>query len=154
MALLQAYQADLLKDLNMGHSLSPEAVAELYQTLELTLKATKQTATAIASSVAALVVTERHLWLNLFGIKEKDKYFLLDTQREHLENIWVSLAAPLRWLSRSRGQKRCAAKKRRQGLLEVFIKKDSENAAHYSFFHPPLTNNFSMEDFFGVCKVL
>lgn len=79
MALLQAYQADLPTDLNQGHRLSPEAVAELRWTVELTLKATKQTATAITRSVAALVVTERYLWLNLLGIKEKDTKFLLDT---------------------------------------------------------------------------
>lgn len=59
-ALLQSYQTDLLKDLNEGHRLSPEAVAKLRWTMELTLKATKQTATAIARSMMALVVTESY----------------------------------------------------------------------------------------------
>lgn len=33
----------------------------------------------VSHSVAAMVIKERHLWLNLTGIKERDKTFLLDT---------------------------------------------------------------------------
>jgi len=44
----------------------------------MSLRTTKETAIAIGWSMAALVATERHLWLNLAEIKEKDKTFLLD----------------------------------------------------------------------------
>ncbi len=65
MAVLQAYQADLLKDLDNGQGLSPDEVAELRRTTDLALRATKQAATAMDRSMAAMVVTERHLWVNL-----------------------------------------------------------------------------------------
>ncbi len=45
MAVLQAYQADLLKDLDKGQGLSPDEVAELRCTTDLALRATKQAAT-------------------------------------------------------------------------------------------------------------
>ncbi len=57
MAVLQAYQADLLKDLDKGQSLSPDKVAELRRTTDLALRATKQAATAMDRSMAAMVVT-------------------------------------------------------------------------------------------------
>ncbi len=44
MAVLQAYQADLLNDLDEGKGLSLEAVEELYRTTDLALRATKHTA--------------------------------------------------------------------------------------------------------------
>ncbi|XDV17755.1 hypothetical protein PO909_023574 [Leuciscus waleckii] len=47
MAVLQAYQADLLGDLDQGTGLSPEAVAELRRTTDLALRATKHTAASI-----------------------------------------------------------------------------------------------------------
>ncbi len=69
MSVLQAYQAELLRDLDQGQGLSPEAVADL------TLRATKQTAAEIGSSIVAMVATERHLWVNLADIGEKEKRF-------------------------------------------------------------------------------
>ncbi len=78
MAVLQAYQADLLKDLNNGQGLSPDEVAELLCTTDLALRATKQAATAMGRSMAAMVVTERHLWVNLADLEKKEKGFLLD----------------------------------------------------------------------------
>lgn len=78
MALLQAYQADLLKDLDEGEGPTPEDVAELRRATDLSLRVTKETARAVGRSMSAMVATERHLWLNLSGIKEKDKVFLLD----------------------------------------------------------------------------
>ncbi len=78
MSVLQAYQADLLKDLDQGQGLPPEAVTELRRTTDLALRATKQTAAAIGRSMAAMVATERHLWMNLADIGEKEKRFLLD----------------------------------------------------------------------------
>ncbi len=79
MAVLQAYQADLLKDLDKGQGLSPDEVAELRRTPDLALCAPKQAATAMGRSMAAMVVAERHLWLNLADIGKKEKGFLLDT---------------------------------------------------------------------------
>ncbi len=78
MAVLQAYQADLLKDLSTGGSIDEEAFLELRRATDLSLCATKQTARAIGHSMAAMVSTERHLWLKLTGIKDKDRTFLLD----------------------------------------------------------------------------
>ncbi|XP_058609037.1 serine/threonine-protein phosphatase 4 regulatory subunit 3-like [Onychostoma macrolepis] len=59
MAVLQAYQADLLKDLDKGQGLSPDEVAELRRTTDLALRATKQAATDMGRSMAAMVVKER-----------------------------------------------------------------------------------------------
>ncbi len=78
MAVLQAYQADLLKDLDNGQALSPDEVAELRRTRDLALRATKQAATAMGRSMAAMVVTERHLWVNLADLEKKENGFLLD----------------------------------------------------------------------------
>ncbi len=78
MAVLQAYQADLLKDLDNGQGLSPDEVAELHRTTDLALSATKQAATAMGRSMAAMVVTERHLWVNLADLERKEKGFLLN----------------------------------------------------------------------------
>lgn len=58
--------------------MSLEVVSELHHTTDLALCTTKQTATAISQSLAAMVVKERHLWLNLEDIREKEKNFLLD----------------------------------------------------------------------------
>ncbi len=58
--------------------MSPDEVAELRRTTDLALRATKQAATAMGRSMAAMVVTERHLWVNLADIGKKEKGFLLD----------------------------------------------------------------------------
>lgn len=71
MAVLQAYQEDLLKDLDQGQGLSPEVVTELNRTTVLTLRATKQTAAVIGCSMVAMEAMERHL--NLVHIKKKEK---------------------------------------------------------------------------------
>ncbi len=73
MAVLQAYQADLLKDLDNGQGLSPDEVAELRRATDLALRATKQATTAMGRSMAAMVVTERHLWVNLADLEKKEK---------------------------------------------------------------------------------
>ncbi|KAL0199204.1 hypothetical protein M9458_007744, partial [Cirrhinus mrigala] len=70
MAVLQAYQADLLKDL--------DKISELCRTTDLALRATKQAATAMGRSMGAMVVTERHLWVNLADLGKKERGFLLD----------------------------------------------------------------------------
>lgn len=71
MAVLQVYQANLLKDLSTGGSIDEEAFLELRRATDLSLRATKQTAHAIGRSMAAMVS-------NLTGIKDKDCAFLLD----------------------------------------------------------------------------
>ncbi len=78
MAVLQAYQADLLKDLDNGQGLSPDEVAELRRITNLALRATKQAATAMGRSMAAMVVTEKYLWVNLADLEKKEKGFLLN----------------------------------------------------------------------------
>lgn len=55
----------------------PDLVRVLHCTTDLTL-ATKQAAHAIGRSLAAMVATERHLWLNSEenqGIKDRNKSF-------------------------------------------------------------------------------
>ncbi|KAL1256647.1 hypothetical protein QQF64_012192 [Cirrhinus molitorella] len=72
MAVLQAYQADLLKDLDAREGKESDEVAELRRATDLSLRATKETARAIGHSMAVLVATERHLWLNLSNMDDKD----------------------------------------------------------------------------------
>ncbi len=78
MAILQAYQADVLKEMDKGAGLTPEAVKEMRRAADLALRATKHTAHAVGRSMAGSVAAERHLWLNLTEIREKEKVFLLD----------------------------------------------------------------------------
>ncbi len=78
MAILQAYQADILKEMDEGTGLTPEAVKELRRATDLALRATKHTACAVGCSMAASVAAECHLWLNLTEIREREKVFLLD----------------------------------------------------------------------------
>ncbi len=78
MAILQAYQADVLKEMDKGTGLTPEAVKELRRATDLALRATKHTARAVGRFMAASVAAERHLWLNLSEIREREKVFLMD----------------------------------------------------------------------------
>ncbi len=77
MAVLQAYQADQLKELDEGEGVNAEDIKELRKTADLSLRATKETTRAIVRSMAALVAAERHLWLTLSDIKYRDRVFLL-----------------------------------------------------------------------------
>ncbi|XP_016315001.1 uncharacterized protein LOC107667797 [Sinocyclocheilus anshuiensis] len=52
--------------------------AELRRTTDLALRATKQAASAMGRAMAARVVTERQLWVNLADIGKKERGFLLD----------------------------------------------------------------------------
>ncbi|KAL0163648.1 hypothetical protein M9458_039401, partial [Cirrhinus mrigala] len=79
MSVLQAYQANLLKGLDEGKKVDLE---ELRRTADLVLRATKETARAVGRSMAAMVVAERHLWLTVSDMKEKDKVLLLDAPLE------------------------------------------------------------------------
>ncbi|XDV54458.1 hypothetical protein PO909_022742 [Leuciscus waleckii] len=58
MSVLQAYQANLLKDLDKGQGVSPDAMDELCRTTDLALRAT---AASIGRSMAEMVAAERHL---------------------------------------------------------------------------------------------
>ncbi len=107
MAVLQAYQADLLKDLDKGQGLSPDEVAELRRTTDLALRATKQAATAMGRSMAAMVVTERHLWVNLADIGKKEKGFLLDAPVSPSELFGTSVETLVRE-AKSLGRRRRA----------------------------------------------
>ncbi len=61
-----------------GIGLTPEAVKKLRRATDLALRATKHTVRAVGRSMAASVAAERHLWLNLTEIREKEKVFLMD----------------------------------------------------------------------------
>ncbi len=78
MSLLQAYQAELLIELDEVEGFNPSLVCKLRRATDLSLRAAKEMAKSIGRSMAALVTTERHLWLNLSNIKGKDKNFLMD----------------------------------------------------------------------------
>ncbi len=78
MAILQAYQADVLKEMDEGTGLTPEAVKELSRATDIALRATKHTERAVGRPMAGSVAAERHLWLNLTEISEKEEVFLLD----------------------------------------------------------------------------
>ncbi|XDV45554.1 hypothetical protein PO909_013639 [Leuciscus waleckii] len=56
MSLMQAYQAELLGDLEEGGGIGPDTVAELRRATDLSLRATKETAKSIGRSMAALTV--------------------------------------------------------------------------------------------------
>ncbi len=55
MAVLQTYQAELLKVLDEGEGITPEAVKELQQATDLALRATKHTARAVGRSMVGMV---------------------------------------------------------------------------------------------------
>lgn len=59
MAVLQTYQADLLKDMDVGEGIGPEAVKELRWATDLALRTTKQMTRSLGHSMAAMAVTKR-----------------------------------------------------------------------------------------------
>lgn len=75
-ALLQVYQAQLLQQL--GSEVTPEVVTELRKATDLALRLTKFTAQAQGKAMGYLVAQERHLWLNLASIPDREKVPLLD----------------------------------------------------------------------------
>ncbi|KAL0164602.1 hypothetical protein M9458_040355, partial [Cirrhinus mrigala] len=70
----RGYRAMPRVEQTLASYLSPAAAS----TADLSLRATKETARAIGRSMASLVAAERHLWLTLSDMKEKDRVFLLD----------------------------------------------------------------------------
>ncbi len=77
-AMQRHHQADLLQDMAQRGAPTQEEMMELRRATDLSLRVTKETARAVGRSMSALVATERHLWLNLPDIREKDRRFLLD----------------------------------------------------------------------------
>ncbi len=65
MSVLQAYQTDLLKELDEGEQVKSDDIVELRRTADLALRTNKETVCAIGRSMTALVAAERHLWLTL-----------------------------------------------------------------------------------------
>lgn len=78
MSLLPAYQADLLKEALDKGGAGHDTVREILRASDLSLRATKEVARSLGRSMAAMVVTERHLWLNQADIKEDDNRIFLD----------------------------------------------------------------------------
>ncbi len=72
MAILQVYQAKLLKALDEDGP-DPEVFKELRRATDLALRATKVTARAIGRNMGNLVVLDRHLWLTLNELKDSEK---------------------------------------------------------------------------------
>ncbi len=72
MSVLQAYQAELLKEIDEGEDIKNYDIAELLRVTDMSIWATKDTARAIGRSMADLVATERHLWLTLSQINYKE----------------------------------------------------------------------------------
>ncbi len=113
MAVLQAYQADLLKDLDEGEEPSSDDVTDLRRTTDLSLRATKETARTIGRSMAALVAAERHLWLTLvflmnaplapFGLFGDAINSVIDRYQEARKQA----AAFQQFLTRDRSSPRC-----------------------------------------------
>ncbi len=77
MAVLQVFQAQLLKSLDEGGA-DPEAFKDLRTATDFALKATKKMAQAIGRSMGYTVVLHRHLWLTLTELKDTDRRALLN----------------------------------------------------------------------------
>ncbi|XP_059366460.1 uncharacterized protein LOC132105393 [Carassius carassius] len=77
MAVLQVFQAQLLKSLDEGRA-DPEAFKDLHAATDFALKATKKTAQAIGRSMGYMVVLHRHLRLTLTELKDADRRALLN----------------------------------------------------------------------------
>ncbi len=56
----------MLKEMYEGENIKNYDIAELCRVTDLSLRATKEIARAIGRPMAALVVTERHLWLTFY----------------------------------------------------------------------------------------
>ncbi len=89
MAILQVYQAKLIKSLDED-GLDPEMFKELRRATDLALSATKVTARAIGRNMGNLVVLDRHLWLTLTELKNSEKNGPSGRSRESLRSLWSS----------------------------------------------------------------
>ncbi len=110
MEVLNGYQADLLKDLDKGQGLSPDEVAELRHTTDLALRATKQASTAMGRSMAAMVVMERHLWVNLADMGKKEKGFLFNAPVSHSKLFGTSVEMMVEKIREAKEQSKLRSK--------------------------------------------
>ncbi len=76
MAVLQAHQEDLLKDLDEGKGLSPEAMEELHHRSRS--PCCQENCCCHRPGDGAVVATESQQWLNLVDIGRKEKNLFLD----------------------------------------------------------------------------
>ncbi len=133
MAILQAYQADVLKEMDEGTGLTPEAVKELRTATDLALRATKHTARAVGCSMAGSVAAERHLWLNLTEIREKEKVFLLDAPISQSGLFWEAVSSVVHKLRSAKTQ---------SAALKQFMPRSSRDySTPSSSFCPPRTRS-------------
>ncbi len=88
MGVLQAYQAELLKELDKGEGLTPEAVKEPRRATDLVLRATKPKAQTVGRSMADLVSVEMQPLAHSHRHKRKGQNFSL--RRLHLKRwpVW------------------------------------------------------------------
>ncbi|KAL0199155.1 hypothetical protein M9458_007695, partial [Cirrhinus mrigala] len=77
MAILQVYQAKVLKDLHEGVP-DTELLHELRSATDYTLRATKVTTQALGRAMSTMVIQEHHLWLNLAEMRDAEKVRFLD----------------------------------------------------------------------------
>lgn len=77
MAVLQVFQAQLLKSLDKGGA-DPEAFKDLRAGTDFALKATKKTAQVIGPSMGYMVVLQRRLWLTVIELKDVERRVLLN----------------------------------------------------------------------------
>ena len=77
MAILQVFQAQMLRDMHKGRT-DPGFCDELRAATDLALRATKVTARSLGLVMSTAVVQERHLWLNLADMREPERTRLLD----------------------------------------------------------------------------
>ncbi len=77
MVFLQVHQAKALKNLHEGGH-DPEVLKELRTVTDLTLRATKVTASSLGRAMSTLVVQEHHLWLCLADMRDDDKVWFLN----------------------------------------------------------------------------
>ncbi len=85
MAILQSYQADVLKEMDEGTGLTPEAVKELRRATDLALRATKHTARAVGRSMAA----SSQVCLPLHDTLIPLSHFLHEWERLPGVSLWV-----------------------------------------------------------------
>ncbi|KAL0170346.1 hypothetical protein M9458_034942 [Cirrhinus mrigala] len=77
MAILQVYQAKVLKDLHEGVP-DPELLQELCSVTGYALRTMKVMAQALGRPIYTMVVQEHHLWLNLVEMQDSEKVRFLD----------------------------------------------------------------------------
>ncbi len=82
----------IAEGLRPGSGLPPEAVAELRRTTDQAPGPPSKQLPRLGSWMATMVVaTERHLWVNLADIGEKEKHFLLDAP------VYIKGLISLKW---------------------------------------------------------